>query len=215
LNKEFQMKLVIFGASGRTGRHLIEQALELGHDVTAVARTPDKIATRNDRLKIVAGNIHDMKSVEQAVQGQDVVLCALGRNQGEAVTTLADGTKNILQAMQKHEVRRMINVSAAGFMGERADFLVGKILLWYFNRYLRKLFETMKLQHEAIVQSDVEWIAVRPFLLDEGPRKGNYRIAVEGIPSKGYRINTGDVAEFMLKHLTGDEYLRQSPAISY
>ena len=209
------MKLIIFGASGRTGRRLIEQALELGHDVTAFARTPNKIATRHDRLRVVEGNIHDLNSVEQAVKGQDVVLCALGRNEGEPVTTLADGTKNILQAMRAHGVRRIINVSAAGFMGERADFLIGKLLFWIFDRYLQKLFETMKFQHEAIVQSDAEWIAIRPFLLDEGPRKGNYRVVTEGIPSKGFRINTGDVAEFMLKHLTGDEYLRQSPAIAY
>jgi len=209
------MKIIIFGASGRTGRHLIEQALELGHDVTAFARAPGKITIHNDRLKIVEGNIHDPIMVGQAVEGQEVVLCALGRNEGEPVTTLSEGTKNILQAMQGHGVRRIVNVSAAGFMGERADFLVGKLLFWYFNRYLQKLFDTMKLQHEAIVQSDVEWIAVRPLLLDEGPRKGNYRVVTEGIPSKGYRINTGDVAEFMLKHLTGDEYLRKALAIAY
>jgi hypothetical protein len=100
-------------------------------------------------------------------------------------------------------------------MDERADFLIGGLLFWYFNCYLQKLFETMKLQHEAIVQSDTEWIAIRPFLLDEGSRKGNYRVVAKGIPSKGFRINTGDVAEFMLKNLESDEYLFKSPSIAY
>ncbi len=209
------MNLVIFGASGRTGRRLIEQALEQGHSVTAFARTPGKIQARHERLHILQGDIHDPQAVEQAVAGQDVVLCALGRNRGEPTGLLAEGTRNILQAMEKHAVRRIICVSAAGFMGERAGFLIGKILFWYFGRYLTKLFETMKLQYQELEKSSLEWIAVRPILLDEGPRKGKYRLALEGIPHKGYRINTGDVADFMLKQLQSREYLRKAPAIAY
>lgn len=209
------MKIVIFGASGRTGQHLLTQALESGHTVTACARTPGKISTNHDRLRIMQNDIHHPSEVELAVQGQDVVLCALGMNKGEPATALADGTRNIIQAMQKHGVRRIINVSAAGFSGERADFFVGKLLFWFFNRYLKKLFEAMRRQHQVLVQSNVEWIAVRPVLLDEGPRKGNYRVVVEGIPSKGYRINTGDVAEFMLKNLEANEYLLKTPSIAY
>ncbi len=209
------MKIVIFGASGRTGQHLITQALEQGYIVTAFARTPIKIVTNHDRLRILEGDIHDSTAVELAVKGHDIVLCALGINKGEPATALAEGTRNIVQAMEKYGVRRIINVSAAGFLGERADFLIGKLLFWFFDRYLKKLFEAMEKQHQVLVQSNVEWIAIRPLLLDEGPRKGNYRVVMEGIPSKGYRINTGDVAEFMLKNLAADEYLFKTPAIAY
>lgn len=209
------MKIVVFGASGRTGQYLISQALVQGHTVTAFARTPGKIQVRHDRLQIVQGDIHDAMTVEKAVIGQDVVLCALGLNKGEPVTALADGTRFIIDAMLKHEVRRILNVSAAGFSGEKADFLTGKILFWIFNWYLTKLFTAMKNQHEVIEQSGLEWIAVRPFLLDDGPRKGGYRIALDGIPSRGLRINTGDVAEFMLNNLVGNEYIRKFPAIAY
>jgi putative NADH-flavin reductase len=209
------MKIVIFGASGRTGRHLISQALEREHTVTAFARTPGKIQIKHEHLQIIQGDIHDAMSVEKAVVGQDVVLCALGLNKDEPVTALADGTKIIITAMRNHQVRRILNVSAAGFSGEKADFLIGKILFWIFNRYLTKLFTAMKYQHEVIEQSGLEWIAVRPFLLDEGPRKGGYRIALEGIPSRGYRINTGDVAEFILNNLENNQYLRKSPGITY
>ena len=209
------MNLVIFGASGRTGRHLIEQALEQGHAVTAFARTPSKIKTNHTKLRIVQGNVLDPIAVEQAVEGHDVVLCALGRNRGEPTTALAEGTRNIIQAMERHSVRRILCVSAAGFMGERADFLIGKILFWYFGRYLTRLFDTMKRQYQELEKSSLEWVAVRPILLDEGPRKGNYRVVTDGIPSKGYRINTGDVAEFMLRQLVSNEYVRKAPAIAY
>ena len=209
------MKIIIIGASGRTGQHLITQALEQGHVVTAFTRNPDKIITSHDRLIIQKGDIHDLRAVELAVQDQDTVLCALGLNKGEPTLALADGTRNIIRAMEKLGVRRIINVSAAGFSGERADFLIGKLLFWIFNKYLKKLFEAMGGQHQVLVHSKVEWIAVRPVLLDEGPRRGNYRIVGDGIPSKGYRINTGDVAEFILKNLEASEYLFKAPAIAY
>lgn len=209
------MRIVIFGASGRTGRHLIAQALEQGHAVTAFARTPGKISMRAERLRIVQGNVHDPEAVERAVEGQDVVLCALGTNRGEPATALAEATRNILRAMEEYGVRRIVCVSAAGFLGERADFLIGKILFWYFGRYLTKLFDAMKRQYQELERSGLEWIAVRPFLLDDGPRKGGYRVVMDGIPSKGYRINTGDLAEFMLQQLVSQEYVRQAPAIAY
>lgn len=209
------MKIVIFGASGRTGQHLISQALAQGHEVTAFARTPGKIRTSHERLRIIQGDIHDLDAVGQATAGQDAVFCTLGVNKEDSVSALADGTRNIIQAMQRYGVRRILNVSAAGFSDERADFLIGKILFWFFDRYLTKLFSAMKEQHRVIEQSGLDWTAVRPFLLDEGPGKGGYRITLEGIPSRGYRINTGDVAGFMLKNLESDEYFLKAPALAY
>jgi putative NADH-flavin reductase len=209
------MNLIIFGASGRTGQHLVEQALQQGHTVTAFARTPGKISMAHERLRIVQGNIHDADKVEQAVEGHDVVLCSLGMNHGEPETALAAGTRNIVQAMKKHGIQRIICVSAVGFLGEKAGFLVGKVTLWFFGRYLRKLFGAMKRQYQELEDSGLEWIAVRPFLLDEGPRKGNYRVAMDGVLSKGFRINTGDAADFMLKQLKGNEYVGKAPAIAY
>jgi putative NADH-flavin reductase len=73
----------------------------------------------------------------------------------------------------------------------------------------------MQRQYQELEKSPLEWIAVRPMLLDEGPRKGKYRLVLEDIPSKGYRINTGDVADFMLKQLESDEFVRKAPAIAY
>jgi putative NADH-flavin reductase len=209
------MRIVIFGATGRTGKHLIEQALAQDHFVTAFARTPSKVSMSHERLRVIRGNVLDAASVEKAVEGQEVVLCALGRNRGEPTIALAEGTRNIIQAMKQHGVQRIICVSAAGFLGEQADFLIGKVLFWYFRRYLKRLFEAMRLQFEELQQSELKWVAVRPVLLDEGPRKGHFRVVVKNIPKGGYRINTGDVADFMLRQVSSDEYVGQAPAIAY
>ena len=138
-----------------------------------------------------------------------------GAQRGEPVPALAEGTHNILQAMEKYGIRRILVVSAAGFLGEQADFLIGKLLFWYFRRYLKNLFGAMKLQYDELEKSGLEWVAVRPVILDEGPRKGHYRVALQDIPTRGYRINTGDVAEFMLQHLTDGEFVRKAPALAY
>ncbi len=89
------------------------------------------------------------------------------------------------------------------------------MLNYFANLPLAKLFDAMKRQYQELEKSNLDWIAVRPILLDEGPRKGNYRVVTDGIPRKGYRINTGDVAEFMLKNLAADEYVRKAPALAY
>ena len=147
------MNLIIFGSTGRTGRRLVEQALAQGHTVTAFARTPDKLQIRHDHLRIAQGDIQDVAAVEQAVAGQEAVLVALGRNRGEPVPSLAQGTHNILQAMQKHGIKRILCVSAAGFLGERTDFLIGKLLFWFFHRYLTTLFDSMKQQYQELENS--------------------------------------------------------------
>lgn len=209
------MKLLVFGATGRTGRHLVQQSLDQGHSVTAFVRELSKLGLQHERLRIVHGDVLNPDSVENAMKGHDVVFCALGLRKGESTDVLTKGTRNIVQAMKRFGVRRIICVSAAGFLGEQADFLLGKIFLWYVRRYLTRLFGAMEQQYRELEQGGLEWIAVRPILLDEGSRKGKYRIALQDIPSKGLRITTGDTAEFMLRQILSNEYVGKAPAIAY
>lgn len=209
------MKLLIFGATGRTGKHLVQQSLDQGYLVTAFVRESSQLNIQHERLTIVHGDVLNLDSVENAMEGHNVVFCALGLRKGESTDVLTKGTRNIVQAMRKFGVRRIICVSAAGFLGEQTDFLLGKIFFWFVRRYLTRLFDAMERQYRELEQSGLEWIAVRPILLDEGPRKGNYRIAIQDIPSKGLRITAGDTAEFMLRQVTNDEYVGKAPAIAY
>jgi len=209
------MRVLIFGATGRTGKHLIAQALAQGHFVTAFARTPSKLSISHERLHIVQGDVLDVASVEKAVEGQEAVFCVLGLKFGGPTTTLVKGTQHIIQAMKRHGVQRILCVLTAGFLDEQADFLIGKLLLWFYRVYPKALLEPTRLQFQELQQSGLKWVAIRAVVLDEGPRKGYYRVVVENIPKGGYRINTGDMAEFMLRQLSSDEYIRQAPAIAY
>ncbi|MEM9486661.1 MAG: NAD(P)H-binding protein, partial [Cyanobacteria bacterium P01_F01_bin.116] len=107
------MKLVIFGATGGTGRQVVEQALAQGHRVTAFARTPAKLDIQHPHLKVAQGDVMDLPSVEQAVKGQDAAVCILGSGQLKS-NIRSEGTRQIIQAMEQTGVRRFICQSTMG-----------------------------------------------------------------------------------------------------
>src|SRR5437870_10522259 len=132
------MNLLIFGATGGTGRHLIEQALAQGHHVTAFARSPEKVTTQHPNLKVVKGDMLDYESVAAAMPGHDAVLSALGVYLFKKNTVLSDGTRNIIQAMEAHGVKRFICESSLGIADSRdqmslfAEFVFYPLLLRHF-----------------------------------------------------------------------------------
>lgn len=209
------MRAVVFGSTGRTGRHLAAQAIGEGHEVTAFARDPARIVLEHSRLRVVIGDVLDPLSVDRAVQGQEAVLSALGARARDPPSVLSQGIRHILDAMNRHGVARLICLSAAGALGERAGYLVGNLGLGFARLVVPGVYREHGRMLAEIQRRDVKWTVVRPVLLTDGPRTGRYRVAVEGIPRGGLRISRADVADFMIKQLTTDEYLHKMPAIGY
>jgi len=209
------MKIVVFGSTGGTGREFVEQALQQGHHVTAQTRSPEKIAQfDHPELEVVRGDVLDQQSVEQAVVGQEAVLCAIGVGT-ERTTLREDGTRNIVSAMEKSDVSRFVCLSSLGVGDSRAN-------LPLFTRYvivgvfLRHAFADHERQERSVRQSSLAWTLVRPPHLQDGPRTGKYQ---HGFPPP-YRkirgqVSRADVADFMLQQLTDDAYVRRTPGISY
>src|SRR5438105_10420169 len=103
------MKLVVFGATGGTGKQIVARGLELGHDVTAVARKPEAVATRHDHLRVVRGDVLDAGSVAAAVAGADAVLSAIGPvNNKQPGTLISDAIKHMVTACEQAGVRRLV-----------------------------------------------------------------------------------------------------------
>ncbi len=209
------MKLVIFGSTAGTGRELLEQALEDGHEVSAFARAPEKIDDLEyPNLRVVQGDVLDSAAVAAAVAGQEAVLCTIGAGAGR--TTLRENaTHNIVQAMDAAGVQRLICLSSLGVGDSRANlgFFTKHVVVGLF---LRHAFADHKRQEAVIRQSPLEWTIVRPPRLLDTPRTGVYR---HGFPPsdrdiKG-QISRADVADFMLKQLTDDSYLQRTPGVSY
>jgi putative NADH-flavin reductase len=204
------MKLVVFGASGASGRQIVEQALEAGHVVTAFVRNSASIASTHPKLKVVRGDALDAKDVSQAIAGQDAVLSAIGVNRRSTVTVCAESTRNIISGMKEHGVRRFICLSAYGASETRDTALYSKVLRFFIG----KRVEDKDRQEELLRACGLEWVSVRPPLLTNGARKGRYRVGFD-IPIKLFSsVSRADVAEFMLRQLTNDEFLQQAPTIT-
>src|SRR5205809_43102 len=112
------MKLVIFGATGQTGRLLIEQGLSGGHEVTGFARDPTRLRASSESIRVVQGDVLDPAAVDRAVAGQDAVLSALGSAPRGSPPVLPDGMRHILEAMEQLSVKRVVVLSAAGALHE-------------------------------------------------------------------------------------------------
>lgn len=210
------MKILVIGSNGGTGRALVEQALAQGHHVTAFARRPEKVTLRHERLEIAQGNVLNEKSVSAAVQGKDAVLSALGHKQWFIKTSiLSEGTRNIIAAMQKHGVKRFVCETTLGIGDTKGKlglyytlFVIPVIVFFYFKDKER--------QERYIQESGLDWVIVRPGQLTNGRKRGTYRHGAEvGSWWRTVTISRADVADFMLKQLTEDAYLRKTPGIAY
>ena len=209
------MKLIIFGSTGCTGRQIVTQALEQGHDVTAFARSPEKLDQKNEQLQVIKGNVLDFASVERAIQGQDVVLCTLGLPPMDKSNLRANGTKNIIRAMEKTGVKRFICQSSDG-VGESRDTLPFLMKYLIVPFMLRRAFADHEIQENYIKESQLDWIIVRPVALTDGEHTGSYQHGYTADnKTVKFKISRADTADFMLKQLANNDYLHKTSCISY
>jgi putative NADH-flavin reductase len=210
------MKLLIVGASGGTGRELVKQALEQGHHVTAFVRNTAQFSLSHERLRIEQGNVLDFDSVERAVRGKDAVLSALGHTRWIIPNRiLSEGTHNILRAMAQRKVRRFVCETSLGVADSwwrlglyYTLFVIPVIVLFYFIDKAR--------QERLIKQSDLDWVIVRPGRLTNGKKREIYWHGFDvGNALWTVSISRSDVADFMLRQLTEDTYLRKTPGVAY
>lgn len=204
------MNIVIFGATGGTGRHLVDQALAAGHHVTALVRIPATLPVTHERLCVVPGDVRDPDAVAATIGGQDAVVSALGPNQRGPVSLCGDGIANILAAMASHGVRRLVALSAYGVADSRLRNLY-VFAVWA----MRKEKMVDKERMEALIRhSDVDWTIVRPPALADGPHTGRYHLGTDLQMKITSRISRADLADGMLRQIVDATYVRQAPAIT-
>lgn len=210
------MKVAIFGASGGTGEQLTQQALSLGHEVTAFVRNPNQIRYRHNNLKLLQGDVLQAQEVERAVIGQDAICNALGVTDSNQPHLCSRGTQSIITAMQKYGVRRIITVTGLGtgcdeplYMGIGSKLLLRLATLWFYRG-----FKDKQLQDQYLRNSDLDWVIVQPPLLTDNPPTGNYQHGQFQVRVWG-KISRPDLAAFMLEQLISDRYIQKSTVIHY
>jgi putative NADH-flavin reductase len=202
------LRLAIFGATGRTGRVIVEHALRLGHEVTALTRDPARIGSR-PRLRVVGGDVRDPAAVAETLQGSDAIVSALGRRRrGPDVCT--EGVRAVLSHAAEHGPRRLIVLSNYGVADSRHHTAYVAVS-WLLERAVLRDKE----QTEALLRSSgSDWTIVRAPVLTNGPRTGDYRTGTDLRLSFTAKVSRADVAEFMLAELRDNTYLRRAVAIT-
>jgi len=204
------MKILIFGAAGKTGREVVIQALSLGHEVTAFLH--EQTLGKTTKLNHVYGDVLDAQSVVNAMQiGFDVVISCLGNNH-EKINSCSDGIKNIINACYLSGNTRIIAVSSLGVAPEFNSF--------YFNVVVRPLYlsdvhSDLEKMEKVIENSKLLWTIVRPPQLIDKNRTGSYRLITKPEEPKLTEISRPDVADFILKEILSPNFIRQKVAIGY
>lgn len=207
------MRLAILGATGRTGRALLDQALAAGHEVTALARVPARMGPPRERLTVVTGNVFDAPAVARTVEGADVLISALGPSKGSPKDLFTRSTPEVLRAARAAGVKRFVTVAGAAVTlpGDEKGRVAAA-----FSTLVGLAAGVGDRQRElpAIQAGGIDWVVVRPPRLTEGPVTGQYR---EGSLQLGpqHKIARADVAHFMLRQIGEDTYVRQAPFIAY
>lgn len=207
------MRVAVFGSTGGVGRHFVSQALEKGMAVTALVRSPGKLADLPPGLTLVPGDVSDEEAVFHTVAGANAVVCALGAPLQDKSGIRASGTAQIIRAMKDACVDRLVCLSSIGAGDSYPQipalykYLLGPLMMEH-------MFADHEAQEAEVEASGLDWIIVRPGPYRDGARTGTYAHGLSGeVPDRKlkFRINRSDVTDFLIRQLSDDTYL-QKPA---
>ena len=209
------MTIALFGGSGRTGAAFIPKALEAGHSIRLLARSPEKVAYSDPKLTVLKGDVLEAASVVPVVAGTRAVVSLLGHTKGGSPQVQTVGTRYIVQAMQQHGVRRIISMSGGGLpYTEDEPKFVDKAFRGVMGLFFRDVLRDAKGHGDVLQRSDLDWTVVRAPRLVSEPDRGEYKVGYVGTTG-GSKISRGDVADFILQVLDQDSYHRDMPFLSW
>ncbi|UFR02898.1 NAD(P)H-binding protein [Streptomyces sp. Go40/10] len=210
------MKLTVFGATGGIGRELVRQALDAGHEVTAVVRDPARLGVTGGRLEVVRSGLTDPEELRGAVRGRHAVLSGLGARSRKDAGVATRLTRTVLAAMEAESVRRLLVVSA-GPVGPApvGDGPLDRAVRGLVSAILKDVYADLREMEAELARSGTDWTSVRPPRLQDKPLTGRYRTVVGGFPPRGRFIARADVAHAMLSMIDAEETLKQGVGVAY
>jgi putative NADH-flavin reductase len=211
------LQVAVFGATGKIGRHVIDQLLAAGHTVTAYARNPSKLTTTHPNLTVIQGGLDDPAGIGRAVEGADAVISALGPSlrRGATGTPVSDGTCTIVAAMHAAGARRFIGLATPSIADPRDRLtLKGKLLPVLARLALPNALTELRGMTDAITSSELDWTIARITSPNDQPATGTIRSGFLGRDKVGSAMTRAEIASFLISQLTDDTYHRAAPAIS-
>lgn len=209
-------KVLVIGASKGIGLETVRRALEMGHSVRALARSAARIPADHPQLEKMAGDALDPATVRRALDGIDVVIQTLGISGGpdilfKPIRLFSDATRVLVAAMEETSVKRLIAVTGLGAGDSRGKggFLYNALI----QLILVRAYDDKDLQERIIRNSALDWVIARPGGLTNGSRTGRYKVLKNPRDWRAGFISRADVADFLVKQIDSDAYLRQTPVL--
>lgn len=209
-------KIIVFGATGGTGKQVVQQALLKGHWVTAVVRNTAALALQHERLEIVKGDVFQSHTFESAVAGKDVVISCLGIQKREPTTVYSEGVGNLVKAMQAAGIQRIICLSAAAVVvPSKSSWWMKFVIKNILQKIFKHSYADMLVMEKMLRESNVYWTVIRPPWLRNSAPTGKYRTSINeslGNPSK---LSRADLASYIVDHAVDEKTFKAVVEISY
>ncbi len=205
------MKIVIFGASGNTGKLLTISCLESGHQVVAYVRNESSIEQKHKNLQVLMGQLNEIDKLHLAILGADACISTLGGNSlTKHSVEFTQGIANIIQVMEDKKVKRFIYMSSIG-AGESKRLMASAVRFLVADLMLRIPLADHALNEAKILASTLDWTVVRPGGLRDEPAAASLRHGIGNETIKGnLRVSRMDVANFLLQQVVDTQYLKKS-----
>jgi uncharacterized protein YbjT (DUF2867 family) len=208
------MRLALFGATGRAGGAILQQARAAGYEVAALARSPGKFDRDGPSVAVTVGDVRDLAATERVVEGADAVISAIGGTQPGNLAVLEQGTAAILTAMSRHDVRRLIVIQGfhLPFPGDPRNF--GRPMMRAALRVWNWHLSADSFRMAAVLRgSDADWTLIRMPRLTPGPPDAEYGVGQLAL-GPWSTVTTGQVAHFTLSCLAAGDFVREAPMIA-
>jgi putative NADH-flavin reductase len=194
------VKLLVLGGTGGTGRHVVRQALDAGHEVMVLARDRAKVGTEHERLRVVDGDVKNTATLGDAMRGQEAVVSAIGRGKSfKSEHLIAESAPGIIAAMRANGVKRLMFMSALGVGDTYRDSpLLPKI---FFRTLLRGIYADKLIGDQMIRNSGLDWTIVQPVVLTDGPLTRHYRVGEHLRLSGVNTVARADAAHFIVDRI--------------
>ncbi len=209
-------KIALFGASGQTGQQFLIQALAKGYSIKALVRNLDSIPQQSNQLTLVQGDVLNFSDVERTLEGCDMVISLFGHVKNSPEWLQSEGTENIIKAMKKYRIYKIVSLSGGGLPFPEKDQpkFMDKMIRSIMKIAVPKVLNDAIKHAEILKNSGLKWIIVRGPRLTNERKIGNYRVGWVGVNASS-KISRADLADFLITQIKDDTFAFQMPFVSY
>jgi putative NADH-flavin reductase len=216
------MKILILGATGRTGRLIVEEALKQGYDLNVLVRDKNKISFSSKSIKVYQGTPTSRTDLAAAMQGCDLIISALGIVRASdapwsklitAKNFISESIKNVIAEADQQKLKRLITVSAWGVGETKKE--IPFWLRWLINyTNMGPVYAEHEREEKLLANSNLNWTAVRPVALNDSNKIKTLKVSFNNFPKPSLQISRQSVAKFIVDMAKSDKYDMKSPTIS-